>query len=165
VQEAAITHSRTADMRYVGQGHTISVPLPSGTLSAAMAEAIHVAFDRVYRDLYGHAGPPVPIEVINWRVVSVGPRPAFALQASRDMPDATDACKGYRPAYFAERGGYVDTPVFDRYRLAAGTVIGGPAIIEERESTTVIGPGGRANVAADRSLAIHFATRTEERLP
>jgi N-methylhydantoinase A len=164
VPEAAITHTRTADMRYVGQGHTISVPLPPGTLSAAMATAIDAAFDQAYRALYSRAGPPVPIEVINWRVVSAGPRPAFALRASDAAPDQLDALKGYRPAHFAERGGYLDTPVFDRYRLPAGTALDGPAIIEERESTTILGPGGRATVTADRNLVISVVESLKEDL-
>jgi len=51
-----------------------------------------------------------------------------------------------RPAYFAEAAGYVDTPVYDRYRLTSGARLEGPAIVEERESTTVIGPGARVIV-------------------
>jgi N-methylhydantoinase A len=151
-------------MRYVGQGHTISVPLPPGVLTAAMAAAIEAAFEQVYRALYGRAGPPVPIEVINWRVVSAGPRPVFALRVSGAMADTVVALKGYRPAYFVELGGYVDTPVLDRYQLAAGAELEGPVIIEERESTTIVGPGGRIRVAADRNLVITFTSNSKENL-
>jgi N-methylhydantoinase A len=63
-----------------------------------------------------------------------------------------DAIKKRRPAYFAETAGYVDTPVYDRYRLTPGTRLDGPAIIEERESTTVIGPG--AHVVVDERLTL-----------
>jgi N-methylhydantoinase A len=66
--------------------------------------------------------------------------------------DAEAARKGVRAAWFAEAGGFVDTPVYDRYALAPGTELTGPAIVEERESTAVIGPGGRCRV--DDGLAI-----------
>jgi N-methylhydantoinase A len=130
-----------------------------------MAATIDAAFDQAYRALYSRAGPPVPIEVINWRVVSAGPRPAFALRASDTAPSQTDALKGYRPAHFAELGGYIDTPVFDRYHLAVGMALEGPAIIEERESTTIIGPGGQATVTADRNLVISIVEDVKEDLP
>src|SRR6185369_13808761 len=65
-----ITYSRTADMRYIGQGHEVSVPLPDGMLSAASLGEIEAVFENVYRALYGRKGPDVPLEVINWRVVA-----------------------------------------------------------------------------------------------
>jgi N-methylhydantoinase A len=54
--------------------------------------------------------------------------------------------KGHRPAFFPESDGYVETPVYDRYLLRPGMSLVGPAIIEERESTLVVGPGGVATV-------------------
>ena len=63
-----------------------------------------------------------------------------------------DARKGRRPAYFPEAGGYVETPVYDRYGLQPGSAFAGPAIIEERESTTIVGPGARIRVDATRTL-------------
>ena len=60
--------------------------------------------------------------------------------------------KGRRSAYFEEAGGFVETPVYDRYALAPGDEFTGPAIVEERESTAVIGPGGRCRV--DDGLAL-----------
>jgi len=64
------------------------------------------------------------------------------------------AIKGARRAYFAEAGGFVETSVYDRYALAAGMTLTGPAIVEERESTAVIGPGGRARVDAGLALIV-----------
>jgi N-methylhydantoinase A len=58
----------------------------------------------------------------------------------------TDAHKGSRRAYFPERYGYVETPVYDRYALKPGAEFAGPAIVEERESTLIVGVGGRARV-------------------
>jgi N-methylhydantoinase A len=59
-----------------------------------------------------------------------------------------------RPVYFAETGGYGDCPIYDRYRLRAGNVVAGPAIVEEFDSTTVIHPGYAATVDRYGNLLI-----------
>jgi len=150
-----IAHRRQADMRYVGQGHEIRVPLPAGELDADDTAEIIAAFERVYRELYGRLGPPVPIEVMNWRVISSGPPPELRLQtAAGPSADAQTALKGRRAAYFPELGGYHDTLVYDRYLLALGARFDGPAIVEERESTVIVGPRGRCEVDKQRNLVI-----------
>src|SRR6266850_3442991 len=134
-----ITYQRTADMRYVGQGHEVSVALPDGGLSATHLQPISGAFDETYRNLYGRKGPDVPLEVINWRVVASGPRPEMNFKLPRDSSSRSDMRKGSRRAYFPEREDYVDTAVYDRYALKPGVQFAGPAIVEERESTLIIG--------------------------
>jgi N-methylhydantoinase A len=141
-----ITYHRTADMRYVGQGHEVSVALPEGALSAAHLAQISAAFAATYCGLYGREGPDVPLEVINWRVVASGPRPEMTFKLTRDAPQRTDALKGSRRAYSPEGQDYVDTPVYDRYALKPGMEFSGPAIVEERESTLIVGACGRARV-------------------
>ena len=142
-----ITHTRTADIRYAGQGHEISVPIPGGALSDASLPDVRAEFDRVYRTLYGREGPPVELEALAWRVVSRGPLPALAGAPPLDAAGGAEAAlKGERPAYFPSLGGFAPTPVYDRRRLGAGASLAGPAVIEERESTAVIGPGGRVRV-------------------
>jgi N-methylhydantoinase A len=71
---------------------------------------------------------------------------------------AAPAPKKHRAAYFPEARGYVQTPVYDRYALGAGARLAGPAIVEERESTTVIGPGTVITVDAHRTLIAEPAT-------
>src|SRR5262249_42586444 len=154
VAEREVRHLRLADMRYVGQGHEVRVPLPDGVLGPEQAPELLRAFEGVYRELYGREGPPVAVEGINWRVVSSGPKPELRLEGGEDgvrphptptriggadppegegdeavvaridnpSPDpkndagpAGAAVKGTRPAYFPERGGFVETPVLDRY--------------------------------------------------
>jgi N-methylhydantoinase A len=66
--------------------------------------------------------------------------------------------KGERPAYFPEASAYVNCPVYDRYQLAPGTVLSGPAIIEERESTVVVGPGAGVEVDVHRNVVIALPT-------
>jgi N-methylhydantoinase A len=139
----AISYRRTADLRYVGQGHEVSVPLPDGRLSSDSLPRIEDAFSEAYQRLYGRRGPDVPLEVINWRLVASGPRPSLEPRlghhtSGRQAPP--------RRAYFPELGGFVETPVYDRYTLGPGASFTGPAIVEERESTVVIGARGRARV-------------------
>ena len=71
------------------------------------------------------------------------------------------ALKTRRAVYFAETDGYVETPVYDRYRLRPGDRVAGPAIIEERESTLVLGPAGRATVAANANILVDIALADE----
>lgn len=157
VTAEAITHRREADMRYVGQGHEIRVPLPAGQLDTAHMPALLSAFEAVYRELYERLGPPVPVEILNWRVVSSGPRPDLQLHVtSVTEGEARPALKGERPAYFPETRDFVSTPVYDRYRLTPGATFNGPAIVEERESTVIIGPGGRCRVDEHYNLVVEF---------
>jgi len=141
-----ITFHRTADMRYIGQGHEVSVVLPDGVLVAADLARISAAFEKAYITLYGRKGPDVALQVVNWRVVASGPRPKMNWQFPRHGGVLKDARKGSRQAYFPERGGYVETAIYDRYALQPGMSFAGPAIVEERESTLIVGAGARAQV-------------------
>lgn len=161
---AEIAHRRSADMRFVGQGHEISVPLPEGPLTAQTCDGLRAEFDRVYRELYERSGPPVPIEVINWRVVTSGPRPSAKLQITNtgvDAETAEDTLKGTRNAYFPETDAFLQTPVYDRYRMKPGMSLIGPAIIEERESTVVIGPDAVCRIDANYNLVVRMPGESE----
>jgi N-methylhydantoinase A/oxoprolinase/acetone carboxylase beta subunit len=83
------------------------------------------------------------VEVVSWKLSAVGGTPRVALAKLTPRPGAS-ARKGVRRAYFPEAPGYVECPVYDRYALPAGFTLTGPAIVEERESTTVIPPGVEA---------------------
>jgi N-methylhydantoinase A len=152
--EEQITHKRVADMRYVGQGHQISVELPEASTALA-PEGVREAFQAVYRRVYRREGPDVPIEVMTWRVVSSGPRPAVHLARPRATAKTSgQAAKSLRHAYFPSLGGYARVAVYDRYRLPAGAVVAGPAIIEETESTLVVGPDDRAKIDTNLVLTL-----------
>ncbi len=151
-----IIYERTADMRYVGQGHEVSVPLPDGTLGDSHSNEIQNRFEAVYRSLYGRKGPDVPLEVINWRVVAAGPNPAMDFRLPQKA-NGGGVLKGNRRAYFLERGDYVETPVYDRYALAPGATFSGPAIVEERESTLIVGARGRGRVDDQLNIIVEFA--------
>jgi 5-oxoprolinase (ATP-hydrolysing)/N-methylhydantoinase A len=151
----AIRIRRAADMRLLGQTHEIEVPLPDGTLGHEALGAIARAFEASYTQRYTHLYPGATIEAITWRVIAEGPTPAIDAHAEMDATQAGDARKGARMAWF--EGGFHNTPVFDRYALQAGTTIAGPAIIEEREATTIVPPGDTARVDAAGNLRIAVA--------
>ena len=173
--EGDITLSRSADMRYVQQGFEIRVPLPP-VLGAQHLPALRRAFAEEYERLYKRLNPGVEIEVVNWRLLASGPRPQVSLpskvndddhlvgkRSSFTFPaDGSDhmleaARKGERQVYFPEHEGYVPCPVYDRYVLPVGTSFSGPAIIEERECTVVVGPGAGGQVDAEQNLVITLA--------
>jgi len=158
VAPAQIVHKREADMRYVGQGHEIRVPLPVGALGAGSVSKLIAAFETEYRQLYGRLGPPVPLEFMNWRILSTGPKPKLHLGAARPTRSNSKSVgqKGARRAYFPESQGFADTPVYDRYEIAEGATFDGPAIIEERESTVVVGPGGRCLIDKHGNLIVEL---------
>jgi 5-oxoprolinase (ATP-hydrolysing) len=143
------TVQRTADMRLVGQRHTVSVPLPDGGSDDGTASDLRAAFDTVYAARYAPPPEGAAAEVVALRVGIAGPARGLSPQAG----DARGtALKGHRPAWFG--GGYVDTPVYDRYALAPGTEIAGPAIVEEAEATTVVPPSCRLAVDGTGCLRI-----------
>jgi N-methylhydantoinase A len=155
VEQIRVT--RAADMRLYGQAHQITVPLPAGRLSADSYPVVAAAFDVAYRALYRRTPPGVAVEAISWRTVVSGPAPELALRHTAAHGNAGDAppdpLKGTRLAYFPETG-YIQTNVYVRYLLASAAVFEGPAIVEERESTVVVGPGARVTVDAQANLVI-----------
>jgi N-methylhydantoinase A len=155
VPEDAITATRSADMRYLHQGFEINVPVPSGRLSVDDIPRLQANFDREYERMYKRLNPDVDVEALNWRVIVAGPRPAIKVQQTDGRSTPLEATRrGERPAYFPETSGYVNCPVYDRYQLTAGMVLHGPAIIEERESTVVVGPEARVEVDAYQNVVI-----------
>lgn len=151
VRREEIRIERSADMRLVGQAHEITVELPGSPLAEGDEGRLEELFFTTYASLFDRSPPNVSVEVVSWRVRAFGPDPSFRLQhggagSSVAPPASAGAKKGVRMAYFPESGGYVSTPVFDRYLLNRADHLVGPAIIEERESTLVLGPGSRASV-------------------
>ncbi|HTD80473.1 MAG TPA: hydantoinase/oxoprolinase family protein [Chloroflexota bacterium] len=161
VPNTDISVERAADMRLIGQAHEIRVELPGAAPAAGDEQRLEQAFERTYTGLFGRTPPNVPMEVVSWRVRVAGPVPDLRLGVAGAGEDgSSDACraiKGERPAYFPELDGFHATTVYDRYSLGSGAELRGPAIVEERESTVVIGPGGRARVDDLLNLVVELA--------
>ncbi|HYB43605.1 MAG TPA: hydantoinase/oxoprolinase family protein [Candidatus Methylomirabilis sp.] len=157
------TVSRLADGRFLGQGFDLVVPLPAGpyTNSGDGRERLRSAFETAYREKFALTPPDVPIEFINIRVAVRAPVAGAGLTARgwETAGAGQVAVKGVRPAYFRESGGFVETTVCDRYRLAPGDRLTGPAVVEEEGSTLVIGPGASAVVAPSGNIVVTVAPR------
>ncbi|HKF71282.1 MAG TPA: hydantoinase B/oxoprolinase family protein, partial [Stellaceae bacterium] len=171
VAAADIVTERSADMRLLGQIHEINVGLPSGRIERASMPAIRQAFATAYAGRYTSVYDGVAVQLVSLRVRCRGPLPSLTLTQA-DTASSGAARKGARRAYFD--GGFVETPVYDRYALTPGSEIVGPAIIEEREATTIVAPGDavvvdaagtlrlRINVAPPAAARITPATPLEE---
>ncbi len=148
---------RLCDMRYVGQGHEVTIELPDGSLGPEDANGLTELYREEYKRLYGREGPDVPLETITWRLEVSSPRPAIRLDGKGGGEgDPADARKGEREIYLPEEEGFLAVPVYDRYRLGPGAGFEGPAVVEERESTVVIGPGSRAEIDGARNLIVRW---------
>jgi len=161
VRDAAVattvTLVRSVDARYVGQGYELTVPVPQGTLDAAALGRIRAAFDEIYAARYGYANPSEPVETVTWKLAAVGGAPRVALaKASAQARDG--GLKGRRRAWFPETRGWTECAVYDRYALAPGSHVDGPAIVEERESTSVLPPGTSAAVDEYANLIVEIAS-------
>ena len=151
VKAEDIKIERSADMRYVGQGFEIAVPVPNGSLGPESHDELAAAFDATYEAMFGRVLNEVPVETITWRVIASEPppRPEIRFQSGRSDTNS-EAIKGERPVFLNEKNEFVDCPVFDRYGLDPQATITGPAIVEERESTVFVGPD--ANCTIDEHL-------------
>ena len=138
---------KQADMRYVGQSYELTVPLQENDLDADALDEILAQFHQEHERSYGFKAEGEPVEFVALRLSAVGVITKPQLWKVRRGDDATtNAVKETRPVYFAETGGRVNCPIFDRYQLGSGDEITGPAIIEEVDSTTIIHPNYQAVV-------------------
>lgn len=154
---------RTADLRYFGQAFEVRVTVPDGSVDADALAVVADRFHAEHRALYGYdfsGDDSQQVEWVNLRVSGVGPiqRPEIKRVPASASPLDTPAERGRREVCFDPEAGYVDTPVLWRPDLAPGTVVTGPAIIEEFGSTVPLHPGFTARI--DEYLNI-IVTRTE----
>jgi N-methylhydantoinase A len=148
---------RLADGRFLGQGFDLVVQLPDGPFedSDAGRQRLRSAFETAYREKFALTPPDVPVEFINVRVAVRAPIAGSEVALRGRAPGAAgDAVKGTRPAWFPEGGGFVETTVYDRYRLGAGDELRGPAVVEEAGSTLVLPPGAMARVAPSGNVIV-----------
>jgi N-methylhydantoinase A len=132
------------DMQYAGQTHTVPVPLPvvvqegtTGITAALVRQAFEAAYSRAFTRLL----PGLPVRIVTLRTAAIGRRPAFDLAMLAPPADATlsAAARGTRPVWFD--GAWHETAIYDRLDLPVGSVVAGPAILEQPDATIVVDPG------------------------
>ncbi|WP_284176736.1 hydantoinase/oxoprolinase family protein [Rhabdaerophilum sp. SD176] len=145
------------DMHYLGQTHTVAVPL-AATLQGGRVELteadVRAAFEAAYSRAFSRLLPGIPVKVVNLRTAAIGRRPEFDLAALAPSGTTTleGARTGTRPVWFA--GGWHDTAIYARLDLPVGARIAGPAILEQPDSTIVVDPGLAARVDAFGNLIV-----------
>lgn len=147
--------ARVVDLRYHGQSHELSVPLPPGPLAPADLERLREAFHAAHERAYGYAAREDAIEMVNVRLTAIGVSPKPRRPAlPKATGDVAAAIKAHRPVWFAEVDGFASCAVLDRSRLAWGHIVTGPAAIEEMDATTLIHPGWQAAVDEHGNLLL-----------
>ncbi len=130
---------RYADMRYLGQEHTVKVPVPNGALTPSAMATVSAAFHDLHEQTYTFRLES-PLEMVNYHVTAVGlVNKAEIKPIKADSASLGRARKETRPVYF-EGAGAVTTTVYERDLLPIGKPIAGPAVIEEPSSVTVVYP-------------------------
>ncbi|HEV8205145.1 MAG TPA: hydantoinase/oxoprolinase family protein [Acidimicrobiia bacterium] len=151
---ATFVMTRSADMRFHGQAHQLTVSVPDGPLGDEDLSGLAKRFHEVYRQTYGiDADAPAQLVNARVRVVRVVDKlsPRSHQVAERD-PNV--ALAGERAASFVEVGGFTTTPVFDWSRLEPGSRLVGPAIVEGADATIVVPPGYSAAVDRWRNVVL-----------
>ncbi len=153
-KRTSVTVVRSADMRFVGQGFELVVALPSGPYTERSAAALRAAFTKVYGKTFGHVPPVGEIEIINIRVAASAQVAKGELKVASGKRGESGALKGKRKAWVGARGRFELLPVYDRYRLAIGVAVRGPAIIEEDSTTLILPPKARATVERSGNIVV-----------
>ena len=146
--DVPVSFDRLAEMRYVGQYHTVRIPLRTKN-----ADALLETFNTAYKARYGHAMEKSTVEFVSLHSVAKARTPQPEIAGLAAVQDSS-AAPGSRPVFFPQAGGELPTRVYWRNALPLGFSGEGPAVIEEYGSTTVIGPGDNFEVGKLGELRI-----------
>ncbi len=160
IAEQRVQFGLAADLRYLGQEHTITVPFASAAdLEGGGSRALRDAFDQLHEQRYGHAAPSERIEVANLRLTLTLPRASDAAAEWLARPYVPEDAQPdtSRNVIFDNPDQPVLARIVWRPGLAPGTVVEGPAVIEEPNSTTLVHPGDVARVTEHGHIVIDVA--------
>ncbi|MEO0765133.1 MAG: hydantoinase/oxoprolinase family protein [Pseudomonadota bacterium] len=162
VPEDQITFTRSGDLRYVGQGYELKVPVSGGDLNETDLEDIWEQFHSIHAAEYGHAFRASPIEVVNLRVTAVAAQGRLEQLPPAASGSLQDALLHSRSSVFRKAGSLqaFDTAVYRRDRLPVNVPFSGPAILLQKDSTTLVPPGATACVHPSGSIIITLENRT-----
>jgi N-methylhydantoinase A len=133
-----LTETRSAFMRYRGQGHEIAVPLPTRPYRDEDATPLRDAFENEYRRLYSRVIPGVEVEILSWVMLLSAPIRTEAAVATPAAEPYSPSPASLRSVFDPETGEFVEVAIHERRNLKPGAVIPGPAIITEDETSTVV---------------------------
>jgi N-methylhydantoinase A len=146
-KDETVIFERTLMMRFVGQGAETDLRLEQKSFNQWEKVQIRQLFDEVYKKLYGRTYPETPVEFVTFKVRASLPQREFRLPPLQQTTGKLGDCiKGERRAFSLGRKEYIPFTVYDRFKLFPGAVMKGPAIIEEKESTIIVGEDAQAGV-------------------
>jgi N-methylhydantoinase A len=146
-KDEGIIFERTLMMRFVGQGAETDLSIDRKPFDQWGKNEIRELFDDAYKKLYGRTYPETPVELVTFKVRASLPSREFRIPPIRQTETKlADCIKGERSAFSLVRKEYIPFTVYDRYKLFPGAAMQGPAIIEERESTIIVGEDAGARV-------------------
>ena len=155
LDDAGGSPQRVARLRYAAHDDDIEVPLPDGPITQQDVDGAVARFHELHEFTYGYATRDARVELVALRVEKHRRLPRFSFAprepGSRGAPPAAEV----RRACFAETG-WTDTPVYRRADLAPGTSFAGPAVVEEREATTIVPPAAVASIDELGCIVIRF---------
>ncbi len=145
VTRERMVFQRFADMRYLGQEHTVKVPIPAGQLTEKDLPEINERFHQLHEHAYTFRLDS-PVELVNFHLTALGrvEKPPITRLNKDEGRTVERAYKGERQVMFDET--FVATPTYERDLLLVGAVLSGPLIVEEPAATTVVFPGQRLSV-------------------
>lgn len=151
-----VSFQRIGDLRYVGQGYELKIAFPAGIVTDQGLGETFEAFHRAHAAEYGHAFRASPIEIVNLRVSGIGRMPKIEKLRAPTGGSLAEALVRTDPSVFRVAGELktFDTPVYRRTALPVGESFKGPAIILQKDSTTVMPPATSAIVDASGSIII-----------
>jgi N-methylhydantoinase A len=146
-KDQKIIFERTLMMRFVGQGAETDLSIDNKPFDQWKKTEIRALFDAVYQKLYGRTYRETPVEFVTFKVRASLPERPFRIPSLKNRGKSIEDClKGERQAFSLIQKEYIPYQVFDRFKLYAGAVLNGPAIIEEKESTIIVGEDAKASV-------------------
>ena len=141
-----VSFVRSVEARFIGQGYETNLPLPDGSFADLDPSDLRRQFDQAYEKLYGRTYPEIPVEFVNFRVRASLPVQALELPRLKKRGSLNEAFKGERLAYSDKTHDFIPFKVYDRYKLSPDATFAGPSIVEERESTVIVGEGATVRI-------------------
>jgi N-methylhydantoinase A len=140
---------RAVYLRYIGQGHQLSIPVPARNLTVEDIPALREKFETEYKRLYSRSLPEAQIEILTWAMkVSSSPSNSAPITSRTENDIVVPEAAGQREIFDEVANRYITVPVYARDRLKTGSVMRGPAVIAEDETTTIIPASFEARINA-----------------
>ncbi len=153
-----VVFARSADLRYIGQEHTVRTPVPGGRMDESLVSQVRKDFDRIHEQSYTFKLPDSAVEFVNFNLTAYGTVKKAKIEKMAPGGRIDAARTGIRLIDFDEQGRLM-SHIYDRVKLGPGHRLEGPAVVEEDTSVTVVYPGQKLEVDEYGNLIIETGVR------